>query len=149
MSTHQYFTLWKIKCKPNYIMILTSIQNPLPCNTNHQINPLWTSTKSHFNLTTPNYLQPINFTTVQIIHHTTLKPIQSLTYHKRLAPAQYVTFFYTGFHLNELKSCELIFSANIILFSHFKSAQHNLVIELCHTLNFLFYIYLVNWRTVL
>ena len=49
--------------------------------------------------------------------------------HKRIGPAQDVTFFYTGYHLSDLKSSALISSP-----SHLNSARHNLVIELCRAL---------------
>ena len=53
-------------------MILTSIRNPLPYKPNHQINPLFTSTASYFNPTTPKYLQSMNFTTIRILHKITI-----------------------------------------------------------------------------
>ena len=74
----------KIQCKSNYIIILTSIQNPLACKKNYEIKPLCTSTTSHFNPMTPNYLHLMNFANIQIIHHTSSTPIKLLTCHQTL-----------------------------------------------------------------
>ena len=43
-------------------------------------------------------------------------------------PAQYVTFFYTGYHLSKLQSCILIFSTKFYLFPYLNIAPQNLVI---------------------
>ena len=40
--------------------------------------------------------------------------------HSRRGPAQYVNFFYTGYHLSELQSCTLIFSTHFYFIFIFK-----------------------------
>ena len=94
-STHKYFIHWKSQYKSNYIMILISVRNPLPCKPNHQINPLCTSTTSHLNPTTPNYLHSMNFTTIQILHHTSSAPLKSLICHKTITYLHSINWYQT------------------------------------------------------
>ena len=68
----------------------------------------------------------------------------------RRGPAQDVTFFHTGYHLSELKSCTLIFSTNfyfIFVFKQCKTKFSNWIVSFterifCNGC-------LANWRIVL
>ena len=117
--TYKYFIFWKSQGKPSYIMILTSIWNPLPCKPKHQINPLCTSMTSYFNPTTPNYLQSMNFTTIRILHHTSSTTRKSLTCNQTLMYLHYINIYQTvqtsyfhPLHSSQHTSPSMVFSSS-------------------------------------